>query len=182
MAGRHTHRDNLSGQFARRPVPDIDVTSRFDPVADAIEDVRNVSGAPSPSTIEHPRHAPDADDLAQGGQQRPLRPRTQTVIDASRDNTTEWHALPRPATIAPETMTSAGRAPADEERYLVGDLGGSSGPSYNPGSARLRARNPELVHPDDDGHHNAVLRSAARGSGPGDPSAYLTGLEDGSND
>lgn len=40
----------------------------------------------------------------------------------------------------------------------------------------LRARNPVLVHPDDEGHHNAIMRTAARNAGPMDPSAFLTGL------
>lgn len=51
-----------------------------------------------------------------------------------------------------------------------------TGPSY--GSSPLRARRPELVHPDDaDQGQGAVLRSAARDSGPLDPSAYLVGAE-----
>ena len=45
----------------------------------------------------------------------------------------------------------------------------AQGASY--GSPRLRARNPTLVHPDDDGHHNAVLRTAARSAGPMGPHA-----------
>jgi hypothetical protein len=41
----------------------------------------------------------------------------------------------------------------------------------------LRARNPELVHPDDEGFHNAVMRTAARISQrPDDPTGYLVGL------
>jgi hypothetical protein len=64
MAGNsHSHRDKVSGRFARRPVEDIDAESRFDPMADSVEDIDNVAGAPSSSTIEHPRHAPAADDL-----------------------------------------------------------------------------------------------------------------------
>lgn len=49
----------------------------------------------------------------------------------------------------------------------------------------LRARRPDLVHPDDAAHEiygtqGAVLRAAARGSGPGDFVRYLTGCIDGS--
>jgi hypothetical protein len=40
----------------------------------------------------------------------------------------------------------------------------------------LRARNTTLVHPDDEGHHNAILRTAARSAGPMDSSPFLTGL------
>lgn len=40
----------------------------------------------------------------------------------------------------------------------------------------LRARNPVMVHPDDEGHHNAVMRTAARNAGPMDSSPFLTGL------
>ena len=110
-------RDPRTGRFAaRRPVATVDAESRFDPMADSIEDISNVSGAPSPNTIEHPRHAPDADTLA------------------------------------------------------------GYGPSY--GDARLRARHPEMVHPDEQSSdpreaRNAILRSAARDSGPMDPSYGL---------
>lgn len=128
MAGNsHSHRDKVSGRFARRPVEDIDAESRFDPVGDSAEDISNVSGAPSASTIDHPRHAPAADTLA------------------------------------------------------------GTGPSY--GASPLRARNPELVPAEDAAHETsstqgAVLRAAARGSGPDagdlDPVRYLTGCIDGS--
>ena len=54
-------------------------------------------------------------------------------------------------------------------------------------SSPLRPRNPELVSDEDADHtvygvQGAVLRSAARGSGPdaGDPVRYLTGCIDGS--
>ena len=116
------YRDTVTGRFARRPVEDIDAESRFDPMGDAVEDIDNVSVAPSPSTIEHPRHAPAGDTLA------------------------------------------------------------GEGPSY--GASPLRARRPELVSAEDAAHEiygaqGAVLRSAARGSGPGDPTAYLVGGTDG---
>jgi hypothetical protein len=104
---------DVRGRFARL-VEDVDAESRFDPMGDSIEDIGNVSGAPSPSTIERPRHAPPGDELAQGGQWSPLR-----------------------------------------------------------------ARNPVLVHPDDESHHNGILRTAVRRSGPVgmNPAAYLVGLE-----
>jgi hypothetical protein len=105
-----TSRDARTGRWTR-VVPDVDAESRFDPVADSIEDIDNISGAPSASTIDRPRYAPQADDLAQ--------------FDA--------------------------RSP-------------------------LRARNLTLVHPDDEGHHNAVMRTAARSAGPMDSTAFLTGL------
>jgi len=41
----------------------------------------------------------------------------------------------------------------------------------------LRARNAALVHPDDAAHHNAILRTAARGAGLMDPTPALVGLE-----
>jgi hypothetical protein len=121
------HRDPVSGRFARRPVPDVDAESRFDPMGDSIEDIGNVSGAPSANTIDHPRHAPAADTLA------------------------------------------------------------GTGPSY--GASRLRARRPGMVPAEDAAHETssrqgAVLRAAARGSGPDagdlDPVRYLTGCIDGS--
>jgi hypothetical protein len=111
------YRDRVTGRFARRPVEGVDAESRFDPMGDDIP-VDNVSGAPSPSTIEHPRYAPDADELAQGGQASPLR-----------------------------------------------------------------SRRPEMVHPDDEMHtiygkQGAVLRTAARDTGPMYPVAYLVGGDD----
>ncbi|MGH3275468.1 MAG: hypothetical protein ACRDNZ_14245 [Streptosporangiaceae bacterium] len=65
---------------------------------------------------------------------------------------------------------------------IAGDTLAGTGPSY--GSSPLRARNPELVHPDDADHEvygtqGAVLRTAARSSGPDDPSAYLVRGTDG---
>jgi len=110
MADNRGFRDSKTGRFARRSVPDLDAESKFDPMADSIEDIEDVSGAPSPSTIERPRYVPGA-DLAQGEQWSPLR-----------------------------------------------------------------ARNPVLVHPDDEGHHNAIMRTAARNAGPMDSSPFLTGL------
>jgi hypothetical protein len=93
-------------------------------MADAIEDITNTSGAPSASTIGHPRHAPAADDLAQHGQSSPLRARNPELVPAGD---------------------------ADHEIY---------------------------------GAQGAVLRAAARGSGPDaddlDPVRYLTGCIDGS--
>lgn len=58
-----------------------------------------------------------------------------------------------------------------------GDTLAGAGPSY--GSSPLRSRRPELVHADDEGFHNAVLRTAARRSvgRPDDPTAFLVGLE-----
>ncbi|HEX5290129.1 MAG TPA: hypothetical protein VFX25_14790 [Streptosporangiaceae bacterium] len=49
--------------------------------------------------------------------------------------------------------------------------------------SRLRARRPGMVHPSEVDHalwgkQGAVLRSAARNAGPMDPSGYLTGCTD----
>jgi hypothetical protein len=106
----------MRGRFAR-PVEGVDAESKFGPMGDDIP-ADNVSGAASPSTIEHPRYAPAGDDLAQGAQSSPLR-----------------------------------------------------------------ARNPVLVHPDDATHtvygvQGAILRTAARDSGPMDPTSYLVGGDD----
>ena len=76
------HRDQRTGRYARRPVPDVDVESRFDPMADAIEDIEDVSGEASPGTVEQPSYAPAADDLAQGGQRSPLRARRPEMVSA----------------------------------------------------------------------------------------------------
>lgn len=62
---RGYQRDKVTGRFARRPVEGVDADSRFGPMADSIEDIDNVSGAPSPNTEMHARYAPAGD--AQGG-------------------------------------------------------------------------------------------------------------------
>lgn len=82
---RTVHRDGRTGRFARRPVPGVDAESRFDPMGDSIEDVDNVSGAASPSTIDHARYAPEADDLAQGGSRSPLRARNAELVPQEQD-------------------------------------------------------------------------------------------------
>jgi hypothetical protein len=75
--------------------------------------------------------------------------------------------------LAPRDETSAG--PAYDAPQVADDLA-------VPGS-RLRARNPGMVHPAEAEHtiygvQGAVLRAAARDSGPMDPTAYLTGCTD----
>jgi hypothetical protein len=116
------HRDKVSGRFARRPVKDVDAESRFGPVADAIEDITNVSGAPSSSTIEHPRHAPAADDLAQGGQSSPLRARRAEMVpagDAAHEIYGTQGAVLRAA------ARGSGAGAGDPVRYLTGCIDGS---------------------------------------------------------
>ena len=72
---------------------------------------------------------------------------------------------------------------ATEPRHAPrGDTLAGEGPSY--GASPLRARRPELVSAEDAAHEiygaqGAVLRAAARGAGPDDPTAYLVGGTDG---
>jgi hypothetical protein len=66
MTNTRGHRDPKTGRYARRPVPDVDAESEFDPMGTDIP-FDDVSGAPSANTIHQPRRGPDADDLAQGG-------------------------------------------------------------------------------------------------------------------
>lgn len=76
--------------------------------------------------------------------------------------------------------------PVEIQGADTGDLAYEAVPRYAPeaddlaqgGQSPLRARNPVLVHPDDDGHHNAVMRSAIRRMGPeiDNPMPYLAGL------
>lgn len=72
---------------------------------------------------------------------------------------------------------------ATEPRHAPrGDTLAGDGPSY--GSSPLRARRPELVSAEDAAHEiygaqGAVLRAAAHGSRPDDPTAYLVGGTDG---
>ena len=111
-------RDPVTGRFVGTVNTPESSAGKFPTYADDLP--VEIQGA-DPADLAYatePRHAPAADDLAQGGQASPLR-----------------------------------------------------------------ARRPELVYPDDAGSaQGAVMRSAARGSGPdaGDPVRYLTGCIDGS--
>jgi hypothetical protein len=109
------HRDEMTGRFARRPVRDVDATSEFDPMGDDIP-FDNVSGAASLDTIKHPRPAPGADELAQGGQSSPLRPRGAVLVPGDEEARTRYGtqgALGRDA-----ARNSAG--PMDPAPYLTG--------------------------------------------------------------
>jgi hypothetical protein len=75
--------------------------------------------------------------------------------------------------LTPRDDSSAG--PAYDAPHVADDLAVTG--------SRLRARRPAMVHPgelarDEYGVHNEVMRSAARDSGPMDPSGYLTGCTD----
>jgi hypothetical protein len=52
-------------------------------------------------------------------------------------------------------------------------------PSYGGRHTPIEHRQAVMVHSDDQGHHNEFLRTAARSSGPMDPSGYLTGVDHG---
>ena len=82
------HRDPRTGRYARRPVPDVDATSEFGPMGDDIP-FEDVSGAPAASTVERPRHAPAADELAQGGSPR-LHPRHPTLVSMDERAATQY--------------------------------------------------------------------------------------------
>lgn len=86
------HRDAKTGRYARRPVPDVDAESRFDPMGDDIP-FEDVSGAPSPNTTDQPRPGPYADDLTQGGDRFPPRPRTPALISASEVAATDYGSV-----------------------------------------------------------------------------------------
>lgn len=105
---------DLRGRFVK-PVPEVDAESRFDPMGDSIEDIGNVSGAPSPNTIDRPRYAPDADDLAQGGQQRRLEPRTAVL--AGDETAQERYGVQGAAGRAAARMASM---PGDFLRFITG--------------------------------------------------------------
>jgi hypothetical protein len=85
-------------------------------------------------------------------------------------------------------FTTYAEMPVEIQGADPGDLAYRSEERYAPSSddlaqggqgSPLRARNPELVHPDDEGFHNAVMRSAIRRMGPemDNPMPYLAGLE-----
>ena len=85
----HGHRDPRTGRFARRPVPDVDAESRFDPMGDDIP-FENVSGAPSANTTERPRYAPEADEQPSGGQWPLLHPRHPGLISMDEEARTRY--------------------------------------------------------------------------------------------
>jgi hypothetical protein len=109
------NRDAKTGRFARRPVEGVDAESRFNPMGDDIP-FRDVSGAPSANTIEHPRYARKADDLAQGGQAR-LRARNPEMVDPADATHTIYGA--QGAVLRTAARRSAGR-PDDPTAFLVG--------------------------------------------------------------
>lgn len=84
MAG--IRRDPRTGRFApRRPVPDVDATSEFDPMGDSIEDIQNVSAADVAPGMETTRHVPEADGIGQGDARPPgIRRATLVHPDDSR--------------------------------------------------------------------------------------------------
>lgn len=94
-------------------------------MGDSIEDIRNVSAEPSPSTLLYPHHRPWGDELAQGGQGSPLRPRTARPVSQQNADVLEQHAVPDRATLHQDAMTEAGRALPEELRYLAGNIDGS---------------------------------------------------------
>lgn len=122
------HRDSVTGRYARRPVPDVDATSAFDPVGDSAEDIDNVSGANWPGARMYPHHRPRGDDLAQGGQSSPLRPRTQRLVSQAGRDVLEQHAKPDRSTLHADAMREAAGPDAgdlDPVRYLTGCIEGS---------------------------------------------------------
>jgi len=142
-----------------------DVRGRFakiDPVRDVL-----APGLGVPETFAYgtqQRHAPVADDLAQGGQQSPLRARTARLIASQHDAGAEIYATPRAETMAGTHTTESGRTPGETMRYLLGDIDQAA-----PGEIAATARY---------GVQGRRVRDAARKSAdPMDPSRYLTGAE-----
>lgn len=91
MTNTRSHRDPQTGRFARRPVPDVDAESKFDPMGDDIP-FEDVSDAPSASTIKRPRRGPTADELAQGGSRFPLHVRHSTLVSMDEEARTRYGA------------------------------------------------------------------------------------------
>lgn len=114
---RHDRR-NPRGQFTKvRPEADL-----------APE---NVSGAPSPNTIEHPRYAPGADDLAQAGNMR-LVSRTPIEIDAQTGGSLGAHITDVRAAdvyVGGARTQAHTRAACDDDfaSYLLGASGDNRG-------------------------------------------------------
>lgn len=111
MGRKSQERDPRTGRFApRRPVPDVNAESRFDPMADSIEDIEDVSATDVRPGMSAVRHAPEADQLAQGGQQTPVGIRQATLVHP--DDSSFHNAHLRSA------ARSAG--PADPTPFLTG--------------------------------------------------------------
>jgi hypothetical protein len=61
-------------------VANVDAESAFDPMADSIEDITNVSAADVRPGMERARHAPAGDELAQGGDWYPVQRRMPVMV------------------------------------------------------------------------------------------------------
>lgn len=124
MADRHTDRD-VRGRFVSTRNTQQSGIGKF---VTYTEMPVEVEGA-DPADLAYdtvPRHVPDADDLAQGGQASPLRPRTARLISA-HDDMTGMHAIPDRSTLHAEAMREAagpGAGDLDPVRYLAGDITG----------------------------------------------------------
>jgi hypothetical protein len=113
-----SRRDPRTGRFAR-PVTNVDAESRFDPMADSIEDINDVSAAPSPSTAARPRHAPQADRPALYG---PVMQHRQPVMIHAAEMSDD----PREARNAALRSAARGGGPMDPTYELVSGFGAES--------------------------------------------------------
>lgn len=118
---------DVRGRFTR-PVANVDAESKFGPMGNSIEDIKNVSADDVRPGMEIPRYAPAGDDLAQGDAYPP-GVRTARMVPPV-DGTSKVYAVPREATLRRAVTTAeAGRALPDELQWLLGSLDGSdSGP------------------------------------------------------
>lgn len=121
-----------------------------------------------------PRFAPSGDGLAQGGDTSPPAVRTAALVTGGDKRMV--YASPRPAAFSGQHTGESGRPVHEEMSYLVGDTRQDAPGEVN-SWPEMRPIEPPEVHPDDERHHNRVMRTAARGSRPDDPTPFLVGLD-----
>jgi hypothetical protein len=114
-----SHRDKVTGRFARRPIPDVDAESRFDPMGDSIEDIENVSADDVRPGMVRPRYAPEADDLAQGGRIYPLHTRRPELVPP-QDRLSTLYGNVQGAWLRDAVCNSGPADPMDPTAYLTG--------------------------------------------------------------
>jgi hypothetical protein len=120
-------RDPVTGRFvSTRNTPESGEGKFRTYVDDLPVEMQGADPADLAYGTEH-RHAPEGDDLAQGGQSSPWRPRTAKLISDRYADTTELHARPDRATLHADTMREAAGPDAgdlDPVHYLVGNITG----------------------------------------------------------
>lgn len=118
------NRDPVTGRFVSTRNTPASAEGEFETYTEIPVEIQGADRADLAYGTER-RHAPAADDLAQGSQESLLRPRTAKLVSDRNRDTTEVYAKPDRSTLHREAMTEAGRELPEELRYLTGNIDGS---------------------------------------------------------